>query len=110
VRRILLALVFGFWSTFALAQALVPNAMTQFTDSNGVPLAGGAVYMYVPGTTTAKTTWKDPGETVPNTQPIVLDSAGRALIWGSGEYRQVVLDVNGNTIWDQLTCAAGGIC
>ena len=99
-----------FAPTWALAQALVlPPAMQQFTDSNGVPLAGGAIYLYVPGTTTAKTSWKDTTELVPNTQPIVLDSAGRAIIWGSGLYREVLLDVNGNTIWDQLTCA-GVIC
>lgn len=82
---------------------LLPNAEQQFFDDNGAPLAGGFVYTYVPGTTTPKTTWVDPGLTVANTNPIQLDSGGRAIIWGSGQYRQVVTDLNGNVIWDQPT-------
>jgi microcystin-dependent protein len=59
------------------------------------------------GTTTLKTTWRDAAETVANTNPIVLDSAGRAIIYGDGSYRQVVRDRNGNLIWDQITSAFG---
>jgi len=40
-----------------------------------------------------------------NTQPIVLDQAGRALIWGVGQYRQVVEDQFGNVQWDRVTSA-----
>jgi microcystin-dependent protein len=78
-------------------------AAGQFIDSNGAPLAGGSVTFYVPGTTTAKDTWQDGGQTVLNTNPVTLDSLGSALIYGSGSYRQVVRDINGNIIWDQLT-------
>lgn len=84
---------------------LLPNARQQFFDSNGQPLAGGSVYMYVPGTTTPKNTWQDAGLTVLNSNPVILDAAGRAQIWGSGQYRQVVYDVNGNLIWDAVTSA-----
>jgi len=83
--------------------ALLPNAKQTFVDANGLPLAGGSVTFYIPSTTTLKTTWSDPGETVPNTNPVVLDSAGRAVIYGNGDYRQVVKDVFGNTVWDALT-------
>lgn len=84
---------------------LVPNAQQQFTDQNGAPLAGGFVFMYVPGTTTPATTWTDPDLSAPNTNPIILDSAGRCQIWGSGpaSYRQVVQDSFGNLVWDQIT-------
>lgn len=82
---------------------LLPNAMQQFLDSNGAPLAGGQVFLYVPGSTTPKTSWQDSGSTSPNSNPIILDSAGRAIIWGSGSYRQVVMDQFGVLVWDQLT-------
>ena len=91
---------------WAQTAVLLPNAMTQFTDANGVPLANGVVYFYVPFTTTPKNTWKDPFQTTLNANPITLDGAGRALIWGSGEYRQVLQDQYGSTVWDQLTYGA----
>ncbi len=101
----MLALVLGL--TPVLAQALLPNGQQQFTDSNGAPLANGSVYFYYPGTTTAKTTWQDEGETTPNTDPVVLNAAGRAQIWGSGLYREIVYDANGNLIFDAVTGSVG---
>lgn len=83
--------------------ALLPNGQQQFCDSNGQPLAAGKVWFYSPGTTSPLTTYQDQGLTVPNTNPIILDAAGRATIWGSGAFRQVLIDVFGNTIWDQIT-------
>lgn len=82
---------------------LLPNAEQQFIDGNGVPYALGKVYHYIPTTSTFKNTWQDVGRTVLNTNPIDLDGAGRAIIYGSGQYRQVLEDVDGNLIWDQLT-------
>lgn len=83
--------------------ALLPNAQQQFCDGNGAPLAGGSVYFYVVGTTTPKTTYQDQALSTPNTNPVVLDAAGRATIWGSGSFRQVLYDVNGNLVWDGVT-------
>lgn len=83
---------------------ILPPARTTFVDANGTPLAFGKVYMYVPpNTTTLKTTWQDAGETTPNTNPIVLDGNGTALIYGSGQYLQEVFDSLGNLIWTGLT-------
>lgn len=82
---------------------LLPNAMQQFCDANGQPLAGGSVYFYEVGTTTPKTTYQDSSSTVANSNPVILDAAGRATIWGSGSYRQVVYDVNDVMIWDGVT-------
>lgn len=82
---------------------LLPNGKQQFFDGNGSPLAGGSVYFYIPNTTTFKNTWQDAGETTLNTNPVLLDSAGTAIIYGEGQYRQLVKDALGNTIWDQLT-------
>ena len=94
---------------FAYAQnaAILPPAKTTFVDQNGKPLTSGKVDFYIPGTSTRKTTWQDADATIPNTNPVNLDSAGRALILGSGSYRQVVKDRNNNVIWDQVTSSAG---
>lgn len=86
--------------------SLLPPAEQQFCDANGAPLAGGSVATYIPGTTTPSTTWQDSAGTVPNANPIVLDAAGRAIIWGNGAYRMVVKDVSGNLIFDQVTSGA----
>lgn len=49
----------------------------QFFDSNGDPLSGGRLYTYAAGTTTPVTTYTSYTGSTPNTNPIVLDSAGR---------------------------------
>lgn len=84
---------------------LLPNAQQQFLDANGAPLSGGSVYFYEPGTTTPKNTYQDSGLTVLNSNPVVLNAAGRATIWGNGSYRQVLYDQFGNLIWDANTSA-----
>ena len=90
------------------AATLLPNGQQTFLDANGDPLTGGSVYFYIPSTTTDKTTWSDPDEVMPNANPVVLDAAGRATIYGSGSYRQILKDSLGNTIWDKLTSATIG--
>jgi len=88
-----------------MSGSLLPNAKQQFFDANGIPLAGGKVYYYIPYTTTPKNTYQDLNLTILNTNPIVLDAAGECIAWGAGTYRQQVYDVNGNLIWDQNTVA-----
>jgi hypothetical protein len=85
---------------------LLQNGKQQFIDQNGAPLANGSVYFYAPGTTNPKSTYQDNSGSALNTNPVLLDSRGQAVIWGSGTYRQVVKDWSGVTIWDQLTCDA----
>lgn len=80
--------------------SLVPNGKQQFIDINGAPLVGGTVGMFVPNTLTPATTWEDSGQTIPNANPIVLDSRGQCIIYGTGSYRQILSDVDGNLIWD----------
>lgn len=88
------------------AQGLLLNGQQQFGDANGAPYAGGKVYFYIPNTTTPKNTYQNYNQTVPNTNPVILNSAGRAVIWGSGLYRQVLYDANDVLVWDQQTYAA----
>ena len=49
----------------------------QFFDNNGVPLAGGLIYTYQAGSSTLLTTYTTSGGNIANTNPIVLDAAGR---------------------------------
>jgi hypothetical protein len=81
--------------------AVLPSPEQQFVDPNGAPYAGGTLATLIPGTLTGKTTWSDIAGGVPNANPIVLDSAGRAVLFGDGEYRLVLKDALGNLIWDQ---------
>lgn len=92
---------------FATDASLLPNGKQTFLDQNGNPLSSGKVYFYTPSTTTFKTTWQNAGKTIANTNPVTLDAAGRAIIYGDGTYRQVVRDSLGNLIWDQLTASTG---
>ncbi len=87
--------------------ALLPNGMQTFLDQNGDPLANGQVWFWVPGTTTGKPVWQDGGKTLLLPQPVILDGAGRAVIYGSGQYMQRVEDVDGAFQWEQLTQSPG---
>jgi hypothetical protein len=78
---------------------LIP--VPQFCDADGKPLAGGSVATYVRGTSTPKTVWVDPDKTAAQSNPIVLDAAGRCTWYGDGEYRLILRDAAGNLIWDQ---------
>lgn len=65
----------------------MPCPKVQFFTDTGLPLSGGLVYTYMPGTTTPKATYTDSTGVTANANPVVLDSAGRASIWLSGYYR-----------------------
>lgn len=60
---------------------IAPVFKFQFLDGNGNPLTAGKLYTYDAGTTTPRTTWTTAAGTTPNTNPIILDSAGRADIF-----------------------------
>lgn len=88
-------------------QSYVPNAIQQFFDGSGNPLANGTVYFYVPSTTTPKTVYQDTAGLIPYSNPIALNAAGEPTsgsgIYGTGSYRQQVFDSNGNLVWDAVT-------
>lgn len=70
----------------------------QFFDSNGDPLAGGKIYTYAAGTTTPKATYTAADGLTSLANPIVLDSAGRAVIFIDGSYRFDIYDSASNLI------------
>lgn len=85
-----------------MAGLLVPPQL-QFSDQDGVPLAGGFLYTYVPGTTSPKATWQNTAETIFNTNPIQLDVRGACICYGDGDYRLVLTDSLGVQIFDLLS-------
>lgn len=101
------ALLLGIGGATAQTQvALSPLPVMQFTDNNGVPLAGGEVFTYAAGTTTKINTYTDSTGATPNTNPIILDSRGDANIWlAAGVGYKIVLAPAGssdpptNPIW-----------
>jgi hypothetical protein len=93
---------------------LLPNGSQVFLDNNGQPMSAGCIYFFIPGTMAPKATYQDSGQTIANTNPVQLDAAGRAIIYGTGTYRQIVRASNGTItpcspagtqIWDQLTAS-----
>jgi len=93
------------------------NAWTQFFGGNtassapNIPLAGGMLNIYAAGTTTPVTTYTSNTGLIANTNPIVLDSAGRLpgveIWWPAGSsYKAVLMDASGNVIpngtWDNI--------
>lgn len=68
-------------------QMLSPFFRQQFFGSDGLPLAGGKVVFNVAGSTSEyKNTYQDALGSVLNTNPVILDSAGVAKIFGIGVY------------------------
>jgi hypothetical protein len=79
-------------------------------DASGNPLSGGHLHTYQAGTTTDLATYSDVNLAVPNANPVVLDSAGRAVVYltPATAYKFVLEDSLGNVIWtqDNITVAA----
>jgi hypothetical protein len=70
----------------------------RFFDADGKPLVGGKVYSCYVGTNTFKPTYRDANKTALNTNPIVLDADGSALIYLNGAHVLKVYDRDGNLI------------
>lgn len=74
----------------------LPQFKPQFLDQNGNPLSNGKVLTYKAGTTTPLETYIDPEGTTANTNPVILDAAGRADIYliARSSYKITVTDEN----------------
>ena len=87
------------------------NPKFQIFDSNGDPLAGGKVYSYEAGTSTAKATYSNAGLTTANTNPIILNSRGEADVYlASGATKLVVKTAADVTVWtlDNISTGTDG--
>lgn len=87
----------------AVTLSILAGVGWQFFDNNGNPLSGGKLYTYEAGTTTPAVTYTSSSGLVANTNPIVLDSAGRiaAEVWLTvGDSYKFVLATSADvTIW-----------
>lgn len=79
--------------------ALLATPKFKAFDTNGNPLAGGMLYTYKPGTTTAKAAYTDAALTTPHANPIVLDTNGENVIYLKGSYKLVLKTAAGVTLW-----------
>jgi Pectate lyase superfamily protein len=99
-----------FIASIALCQTL-PNAVPmptpeiQYVDSTGVPLAGAYLCTYAAGTSTPLATYTDSTAATPNTNPVVLDSAGRASVWVGPSLYKFVLRTGGSG----NSCSTGAV-
>jgi hypothetical protein len=81
----------------------------QFFSDNGIPLAGGLIYTYLAGTTTPAATYTSSTGLTANSNPIVLNAAGRPPyeIWldGINSYKLVLKTSTNVQIWvmDNIT-------
>jgi hypothetical protein len=84
----------------------------QFESAAGAPLANGTVDVYLAGTTTRSDTWLSATRTDANknTNPIVLDGRGEAVIYTNPAlyYRFVLKNAAGVEQWDQDDIKGGG--
>lgn len=84
----------------------LPFVKPQYFDINGDPLNGAKLFVYSAGSSTKITTFSDSGLTTPNTNPVVLDSAGRASVFvAAGTLMKLVMapstdtDPPGSPLW-----------
>ncbi len=110
MRRVALACLFLLLSVVAVAAQIgttMPNAIVQFVDANGNPLAGGKLTTYAAGTSTLLATYSNSTLTTANANPVVLDSAGRATVYLSAATYKFVLTTSADVaVWTLDNVAA----
>lgn len=105
-----LSLTFVLMGVTCNAQISLPNAVPfpnpeiQFLDSLGAPLAGSKLCTYGAGTSTPLATYTDSTAGTPNSNPIILDSFGRASVWVGPSLYKFVLRTGGDG-----TCSTGSV-
>jgi hypothetical protein len=76
--------------------------------NDGVPIAGGRVYTYeTGGAVTRAVTYADSRKTIPNRNPIILDSRGEARIFSSSIHYLEITDKDGTALYTEDNVAFG---
>lgn len=77
-------------------------------DDTGEALANGKAYVYQVDSNSFATIYTDAEETEPASNPVTLDTAGKAEVYIGGAVRVVIEDALGNTIDDIDNFGGGG--
>ena len=99
--------ILAFLGTLALFLSAVPavsqnpvvpfrSPRATFTTQTGQPLSGGCIYTYQGGTTTPQATYTDYTGGTANTNPVILDTTGSAVMWlGANSYKFTAYSAGG---------------
>jgi hypothetical protein len=80
--------------------SLAPSPILQPLSDAGAIIPGGLLDFFEPGTTTPKTVYQDSTLLTPHANPVVLDAAGRAVIYlDAASYKVRLRSAAGATIW-----------
>jgi hypothetical protein len=78
------------------------NPVAQYLDGAGNPVVNGKLFYFESEQNLAKSTFADQAEIIVNTNPVILDSAGRAPnIFYTGVARVVLQDFAGEQVWER---------
>ena len=78
------------------------NPTPQYFDGSGDPLPFGKLCFFRSGTNDQLTTYADSAQTIPNSNPVELDAAGRSPnIFYTGAARVILEDADGVQIWER---------
>lgn len=115
MKRLLLAVFVASLAIQAIFSQGTLSPAPRFTafDNNGLIIAGGKLCTYTAGTTTPQATYSDSALLVPNTNPVVMDSAGRAIVYLSQSSYKFTLysggtlaTCDGTQLWSQDNISA----
>lgn len=99
-RKILPFLAFLCVPAFAQNPTPITNPHVNLFDNSGNACAGCSLYTYAAGTTTPQVTYTSANSGGENTNPIVLDASGGAIIFTNyNAYKFVLKDTGGNVLW-----------
>lgn len=82
------------WSAAVPVQFL----LTSFLDNDAAQMANGKVYAYSAGTVTPTSLYLDSAKSQTAPWPVVLDTYGRANVYGDGQYKFVIKTADDVTI------------
>lgn len=77
---------------------IAPNPKWQVFNAGAIG-AGCKLYTYDTGTSTPRPTYTSSTQAVANTNPVVFDSRGEAVIYFNGTYKLVLKDPSDVTLW-----------
>lgn len=87
--------------------ALAPYSRFRAVDDDNLPLVGGWIYTYAPGTSTPKAVYTDHTLGTPHTNPVELDANGEATIFIDGDTDFVLEDAAHVQRWGAIRASDG---